>query len=111
MAAQARIQNLSGGQFRKGNDRRFPSVRRNMQFPWAMATFASGIGRRFFARSHAFKMRVLEKSEPDVGMTGLAHSAPDISILRRIGGETPAGRYQAEDNSESDRWAQSSIRL
>jgi hypothetical protein len=86
-------------------------VRRNVQFPWTVATFASGISGRFFARRDAFKVRVLEESEPDIGMAGLAYCAPDISILRRIGGQTPAGRYQAEDNSESDRWAQSSIRL
>lgn len=86
VTAQACIQYLLRRELREGNNGRLASVRGNMRLTGSMATFASGIGRRFFSGSNALEMRVFVEPEPDIGVAGLAYHASDVSVLCRIGG-------------------------
>jgi hypothetical protein len=86
VTTQACIQHLLGRELRKGNNGRLASVRGNMRLTGSMATFASGIGRRFFPRGDALEMSIFVKPEPDVRVAGLANHASDVSVLRRVRG-------------------------
>lgn len=86
VTAQACIQYLLRRELREGNNGRLASVRGNMRLTGAMATFASGIGRRFFSRGDALEMSIFVEPEPDIGVAGFAGHASDVSVLRGIGG-------------------------
>lgn len=84
MATQAGLCGFSWRQQREGADGGFASVRFHVRLAGAMAPFAAGIlGLLLFTRD-AFEVCVFIETEPDIGVAGFAHCAPDIRTGRRL---------------------------
>jgi len=99
MAAEAGIENLLRRQCREGNDGCFASMRSNVQFAWAVAAFAPGIGRFFLSGGNALEMRVFVEPEPHVGVAGFADHASDEAVLCVSGANGRAEKHQAQEKS------------
>ncbi len=84
MAPLAGINGLFRRELKERNDGGLAAVRVDMRTPGAVATLAARIFRFLFAAGNALEMRILVKSEPNIGMTGLTHHAADVRVLRLL---------------------------
>ena len=81
VTAQAGIQDLLRLQKREGANGCFAAMRIYVSFPWAVASFASCVLRRFLTGGDTSEMRVLVERKPNVGMARAAYRAPDELVL------------------------------
>jgi len=85
VAAEASFLRLIRGEGGESGDSRFSAAIRDMSAPGTVASLASGLRRRFFARGDRSIMSVLIEVQPHVRVTGLAGFAANVSVgsLRR----------------------------
>lgn len=84
MALQAGIKRLFSCQRVERNNGCLTAVSLHMRASRSVTTLAARVGLLLFAARNAFKMRILVKLEPDIGMTCLAHCAAGVHMLRSL---------------------------